>query len=322
MKYAQAFMTISLLLWGCLCRGQSITWSNVTNLVVNGNELLSQTGSGGAISSENFYSDGWVEFSLPTYKYAVMGLSAYNTSASIASINYGLYGHINGYLYVYENGYRIPNVGKYQPIAYQYTSTDILRVERMNGVIRYKKNGITIYTSTATSSGPLHVDCFLGQYQSRLVFVNAQFGITWTGQQSDDWNVAANWNLNRVPNTGDNVVVNACTTCPRINTDKTIGALHLNTGSSLDIGHYTLTSSEATISNTSTIKSNHGKIQSTDFVEVKNSMFTGAITLEKTGGSVNNCYGGNQFSAELKVINSSPSALQLNAHASNVIKYD
>lgn len=320
MNHTLALVSIVLLLSSSVSVGQNIAWTNPSNVVINNNEFLSPTGNGGAISTENFYRDGWVEFKLPTYQYVGMGLSAYNTVATIASINYMLYGHINGYLYVYENGYRIPTIGKALPIAYQYNSTDILRVERTNGVIRYKKNGTTIYTSTNTSTGPLNVDCFLGLYQSHLVFVNASFGITWTGQQSDDWNLAANWNLNRIPTTADDVVINNCTTCPRLSTSVSVGALHLNAGSSLDIGNNTITSTVATVANASMLKSDDGSIRSKDFAEVKNSVFIGSITLEKTGGSANTCYGGNQFFPELKIINSSANPLQLNAQVSNVIK--
>ena len=39
-----------------------------------------------------------------------------------------------------------------------------------------------------------------------------------------------------------------------------------------------------------------GQIKASDYVQIKDSMFQGVLTLEKNGGGMNNCYGGNAFS--------------------------
>jgi hypothetical protein len=57
-----------------------------------------------------------------------------------------------------------------------------------------------------------------------------------------------------------------------------------------------------------------------DFAELKNSEFLGSVTLAKTGGTNNNCYGGNTFSPELKILNSSNNNLEVATQESNIVQ--
>ena len=302
-----------------------IQWTNVFYLTITG-QTLQKVGNvrtdwnAGAISQQNFYNDGWVEFRFPSNKYAMMGFGAFNTSVSPSSIKYAIYAHINGYLYVYENGSQLPNIGKYKPIHPQFTATDVLRVERSNGIIYYKKNGVTFYTSTIPSSGPLHVDCSFMLANAAISVINYMFGLEWTGAQNESWNEPGNWNLNRVPTVTDHVIVNACSTCPKLSSPVNVGTLQLNNGSALDLDNHSLTVQTATIINSSKLKSNEGIIRSKDFVEMKNSAFNGGITLEKSGGTLNNCYGGNIFSPKVKILNSSTNTWNVSTQAQNIVK--
>lgn len=190
-------------------------WTNVAYLIITGPTLqkvsnVSTAWNAGAISQENFYADGWIEFRFPANKYAVMGLSPHNTSASLSTIKYGIHAHINGYIYVYENGQELTNIGKYRAIQLKFTATDKLRVERVGSTIHYKKNGVVFYTSTKPSTGPLHVDCSFNLASSIITVTDYMFGVVWTGAVNDNWNEPGNWNVNRVPMPTDQAIVNEC----------------------------------------------------------------------------------------------------------------
>lgn len=297
--------------------GQSgIIWTNVVNITITGDVLekttAQSTWNAGAISQQSFLADGAVEFKFLAPRYLRIGLAPYNTSTDPTYIPYALLSHINGTAYVYENGVRL---------AYRvtYTSNDVLAVERTNGVIRYKKNGSTFYTSTIPSSGSLHADCSFSEYHSIVQVTKFTLPLTWTGALNQDWNQAQNWSQNRIPTVNDLVVVNACTVCPSLNSDITVAGIQLNTGSKIFLASHALAVDQVTTINGSTIESNFGKIATKDFLEVKNSTFKGTIILEKSGGNNNNCYGGNTFMSELKIINLSNYTLQLNSQASNVV---
>jgi hypothetical protein len=304
---------------------QPLTWTNVVFLNVSGNNLekrgdVRTEWNAGAISQEKFYGDGWVEFKFLVPKYAMMGLGPYNTSVNVSTIHYAIHAHINGYINIYEKGVRLPNVGKGLAIHVAYTANDIFRVERKNGVVYYKKNGNVFYTSTIPSNGPLHIDSSFYQALSAISVSNYMLGLIWTGAQNEDWNEPGNWNLNRVPTAGDQVTINSCSTCPKLENGVTVSALLLNSGSKIDLGNHTL--SVGTVSSLSggNIESAEGKIAAADFIEIKNCSFKGSIVLEKTGGVANACYGGNLFSPELKILNSSGQAWEIASQANNEVK--
>lgn len=287
-----------------------ITWTVIGGVTITGDVLQktsSQTAWGaGAISQQAFLADGAVEFKILAYKYLRIGLTTYNTSPDPAYIQFALFTHINGDIYVYENGISLSKRVPYSP-------SDVFSVERTNGVIRYKKNGNTFYTSTIASTGPLHVDCSFNQYMSTVEVIKFTLPLTWTGALNQDWNEAQNWSQNRIPTANDLVVVNACTVCPSLSSDITVAGIQMNTGSKFSLATYVLTAGEVTTINGSTVESNSGKIATKYFLEVKNSTFKGKITFQKSGGIDNNCYGGNTFATEVQVINSSSYSLQLNS---------
>lgn len=142
-------------------------------------------------------------------------------------------------------------------------------------------------------------------------------GIMWTGAVNEDWNQAANWSLNRIPSSTDHVIVNLCTTCPRLSNAVDVGSLQLNAGSKIVLGNHTLAVLAISYLNETTIESEQGKLSSVDFSELKSSTFKGAVILEKTGGAENTSYGGN---TEVKIINSSSSAWQISGQSNNLIK--
>ena len=150
--------------------------------------------------------------------------------------------------------------------------------------------------------------------------LGTSLGIVWTGSQDQHWNNALNWSLNRVPTTIDRVTINNCTICPALDNNETVSALQLNNGSALYLVNHTLSITGVTTLSESRIESENGKLQSFDFSEMKNTIFHGAVTLEKVGGTSNWCYGGNVFSPEVKVINSSSATWTLASQANNIVQ--
>ncbi|MFH0764363.1 MAG: hypothetical protein V1927_05115, partial [Candidatus Omnitrophota bacterium] len=65
--------------------------------------------------------------------------------------------------------------------------------------------------------------------------------ITWTGAVSTGWNIPGNWDLNRVPGSGDTVIIAGAANQPVFSGDVTLGNLTINSGDSLSTGGYALT---------------------------------------------------------------------------------
>lgn len=144
-------------------------------------------------------------------------------------------------------------------------------------------------------------------------------GIVWTGSVNTEWDNAGNWNIGRVPEAADQVSVYSCSVCPEISNDVNISSLQLNNGSKLKINNRVLTVSGPAHLEGTSIESSNGSLDALDFNEVKNSLLRGPITLKKIGGNNNTWYGGNTFSAEVKLINSSSSSLEIASQADNII---
>jgi hypothetical protein len=148
--------------------GLKVHWQTLRRVEVtnpSGEEIVTKTGStgwsepdsAGTFSSERIARNGaveWIATEDSTYRMA--GLSEVDAEIDTPNIGgndgiqFALYTEIGGALSVREFG-----VHKYSNI---YTTGDILRVERENGVIRYKKNGDYLYTSASVTTAPLFVD--------------------------------------------------------------------------------------------------------------------------------------------------------------------
>jgi hypothetical protein len=148
--------------------GLKAHWQTLRRIAVTnsgGQEILTKIGSdgwsepvnSGTFSAERIARSGAVEWiATETSTYRIAGLSEVDAEianpnvAGVDGIKFGLYTQIGGILTIREMGVFLGTFG--------YTTGDILRVERDNGVVRYKKNGMHLYTSTHPSSAPLYVD--------------------------------------------------------------------------------------------------------------------------------------------------------------------
>jgi RHS repeat-associated protein len=117
-------------------------------------------GNAGASSTQTITSgDGYVEFTASkTSTYRMIGLSQGDADQNYTDIDFAMYptgtGGSGSHIYVYESGVYKGDFGV-------YATGDVLRVAVEGGVVKYKKNGALLYTSTVTPSYPLLVDTAL-----------------------------------------------------------------------------------------------------------------------------------------------------------------
>jgi RHS repeat-associated protein len=139
-----------------LYTGQPVVWTGLTNVTITG-ETLVNTGSGnwaaGGASTQTLAggTDGWVEYTIvKTSPRVAVGLSDVNSSNNVTTTDFAW--DINGTaLRPFENGTA-------KGTAILPVPGDVLRVERVNGKIYYKRNGLIHYTSAVTSTSQLIAD--------------------------------------------------------------------------------------------------------------------------------------------------------------------
>jgi alpha-tubulin suppressor-like RCC1 family protein len=137
----------------------TLAWKNEAGVAVWGDGLLdtAATGwgySGAATTAELRSGDGGVEFTATdTTSWRMVGLSNGDSDRGYADIDFALAAG-NGTLYVFQKG---AQVGSYGP----YAIGDRLRVAVEGGVVRYRRNGALLYTSSQPVTYPLLVDTSL-----------------------------------------------------------------------------------------------------------------------------------------------------------------
>ena len=152
---------------------QSVTWTNVVGVSVNGNSLTKTAGTGwgnaGASSTQSIASgDGYVEVTATeTTKARLFGFSHTDADQNWPSIQFGIDLDLSGSVYVFESG---NNRGNFGP----YATGDKLQVAIVGGVVKYKKNGTVFYTSSVTPTYPLVVDTAL--YENGCTLSNVVLG--------------------------------------------------------------------------------------------------------------------------------------------------
>ncbi|MCE2995827.1 MAG: hypothetical protein LW863_09530, partial [Flammeovirgaceae bacterium] len=143
----------------------NITWTNVVNATLDAGVAIypspaTTTWGSGASSLDRLQAgaNGWVEFKALAQEQAI-GLSENDVNANWQSVQYGFFVTGSGASYTYtviENGIT-------KTTAAALTTTDVLRVERINNIIYYKKNGTQVYSSATTSTTSLVVDITLNK---------------------------------------------------------------------------------------------------------------------------------------------------------------
>ena len=138
----------------------TVLWTNAASVSVSGGSLT-KTGSGGwnggASSTSSFTGDGWMEFSAAeTTTDRVAGLSNGDSSQADTDVDYGIWLKSDGTVAVLEAGVNRGAFGS-------YAGGDRFRVEVSSGAVKYRKNGVVIYSSTITPTFPLLIDTALDE---------------------------------------------------------------------------------------------------------------------------------------------------------------
>lgn len=138
--------------------GNSLNWKNQVGVTTSaGNTTVSKVATTYAYDAGastdiviDANKDGWVECKVGTPN-PFIGLSSTDPDTGYTSIDYAIYFEAGNQLNVYEKG-----VYKGRPTT--FATSDVFRIERINGIVYYKKNGIIFYTSATPSAAALLVD--------------------------------------------------------------------------------------------------------------------------------------------------------------------
>jgi RHS repeat-associated protein len=138
---------------------QNVSWGSAVGVSINGSSLSKTSAdawaNAGASSTESIASgDGYLELTASeTNSYRMIGLSKGDTNQDWTDIDFAAYLNFNS-LCVYESGVDRGCWGT-------FATGDTIRVAVESGVVKYKKNGVIVYTSTVPPSYPLLVDTSL-----------------------------------------------------------------------------------------------------------------------------------------------------------------
>jgi alpha-tubulin suppressor-like RCC1 family protein len=146
-----------------------VVWTSSSGVSVSTNSLTKTAATGwgnaGAVSSAVLdWGPAYVEFTATETNTArACGLSKGDTNQHHDDIDFAI--HLTGgTAYVYESGNQRTSLGT-------YAASDRFRVEALPGIVRYRKNGVVVYTSPALPKFPLLVDAALNTNGATLTNV-------------------------------------------------------------------------------------------------------------------------------------------------------
>lgn len=160
MKTLLIIITLLFLAQPIFSQTQNVSWTNTVGVAVNGNNLTKTAGEGwgnsGASSMQSIASgDGYIETTVSeTNKHRLIGLSNGDSNQNYADIDFAFYLATPTTLNIHEGGMLRGAFGA-------YATGDVLRVATEGGIVKYRKNGTLLYTSTITPIYPLLVDTSL-----------------------------------------------------------------------------------------------------------------------------------------------------------------
>ena len=137
----------------------SLVWTDAAGLSISGESLVKSGAAGwnaGAISTNTIESqDGYLEFTATeTNTQRAVGLANLVNGVGLSDIQFAIQLNANGVVEVVEAGTSRGSFGG-------YVSGDRFRIELVNGVVRYYRNNIQLYTSLQTPTYPLRADSAL-----------------------------------------------------------------------------------------------------------------------------------------------------------------
>ncbi len=144
----------------------NVVWQNVLGATATGNNLTKTAaqgwGNAGASSAQSITADGFAEFSTAeNTKTKIAGLSNGDSNQRDSDVDFGLLPATGGRVLVREAGADRGQVGT-------YVAGDVFRVEVVERVVRYYKNGSLLFTSAKAAQFPLLIDAALNQQGSTI----------------------------------------------------------------------------------------------------------------------------------------------------------
>ncbi|MCF6361705.1 MAG: hypothetical protein L3J29_13215 [Cyclobacteriaceae bacterium] len=142
-----------------------VVWTDFVNTTISGTTLLKTAAFGwnagaASVAKLGVGENGWVEYKVEEIGEKMLGLSSVNLNEDFTTIEYGLFSYYST-IKIIENGItKVSNL--------TYNVGDTLRIERLNNVIYYKRNGSIIYTSTQASTSELLVDVSLKRPTAKM----------------------------------------------------------------------------------------------------------------------------------------------------------
>ena len=147
--------------------GEAVAWTSLVGVTASGNTLTKTAaggwGNAGAVSTKSLISgDGFVEVTVnETNTHRMFGLGNGDTNANYTDIEFGFLLIAGGKVQIYESGTSRGNFGG-------FASGDTVQVAVEGGTVKFKRNGVTLYTSTRTPTYPLLVDTALSSQGATL----------------------------------------------------------------------------------------------------------------------------------------------------------
>ncbi len=170
---------------------QAIQWAQGANIVggsTPGGLVKSAGGSvwnAGVIGEQRFVGDGRVEFSAKASSQFVIGLNLIDVGVAPGDIDHGIYiqpsgtSLTQGTANVYE--------GATGSTLGTFTNTTVFVIRREGSKVVYEKDGVTVFTSTAKSSGSVRVDTAFYKVGSELLLPKVHTGDLDGDQMEDAW---------------------------------------------------------------------------------------------------------------------------------------
>ncbi len=155
-----------------------VFWTNKVGVKEFGTTIVNKNtvdgwNTSGAVSRQQLAArqDGWFEMTTSSRStYQISGLSDVDTDQGYASIDFAFY-QTNGYLFIFENGIQRANLGSFVP-------GEVLRIERKDTTIMYRRNGNWVYTSPTSSKSMLMVDAAIYSGGASLAGIRSSFSTT------------------------------------------------------------------------------------------------------------------------------------------------
>jgi subtilisin-like proprotein convertase family protein len=144
---------------------ENVVWTSLVGASATGNNLTKTASTSawdaGAVSTRALGpGDGYVDLTASeTTTYRMLGLSNGNGNATDTDIDFALYLYGEGTVRIKEGG--VSRMNGSSPTFATYVPGDHLRVSVEGGVVKYRKNGALLYTSTLVPVSPLLVDTSL-----------------------------------------------------------------------------------------------------------------------------------------------------------------